>query len=216
MGKDYFVHSGVKHNYKFNKGDLVTLIKPLKTTYCNRHINYPKGTNFILGDINIRHSDDNDYTRLSNDDIYEMYSYTLLDKDNNEIAVVGQYMFDIDVADRHKDKLIKLKIICSAYRFIIGTWELLNASLLLGSIAVLMVDVIRELVMNPPKTIYLQSLKVENIILSVCLSGLFYTIHRLEYIKYPKGLKRTLMDRAEEKSKSVYCNYDYNHMAVSD
>lgn len=197
----------MKHACKFKRGDSVTLIRTLETRSGARRkrVVYPKGTTFTIGDIRLRHRN----VETSSDDAYELYNYTLVDEDNNTVAVVGQYMFDTDVAGRHAYNVRKLKKLCSKYHFIIGTKTLISISLLVGAIGVVMLGLVRAL-MNQS----FEVLDLSYIIVAACLFGLFIVIQWIESIKYPKGLERTLMDRAKTQSKLVYCNYDYDSMAV--
>mgnify|MGYP003564463311 CR=1 FL=1 len=76
----------MKHACKFKRGDSITLIRTLETRSGARRkrVVYPKGTTFTIGDIRLRHRN----VETSSDDEYELYNYTLVDEDNNTVAVV--------------------------------------------------------------------------------------------------------------------------------
>lgn len=194
---------------KFKVGDTVTLIRPLETRYGEKgkRVTFKPGTSFVIGGIKVRYRD----MATNKNDAYELYSFALADNNGNVVAEVGQYMFDDCVASIHAEKVKELKKTCTKYKCIIGARTLLDIIILLSAIIIIMVGMTQALMSNS-----FEHINVGDMIVIASLVVIFISLRLLENIKYPKGLERTLMDKAKTKAKFVYCTYDYDSMTVSN
>lgn len=194
---------------KFSVGDEVSLVGKFKlnSSKSKKRLIFPAGTKFTIGQIRLKDG------KIPTETLYsgEAYNYTLFDNNGNEIQGVGQYMFDATMIKQHNNLVNDLKRTCVKYRTIILIRTIIRIITLLSAIATLLVGMTVNLLFNEQNEI-----NIGYIIVAMSLFVIFLALTWLEDIKYPRGLEKTLKDRAKSKAMFINCNYDYYNMEVLD